>query len=53
MLFRSPLSAAEQALWVEKVAPLLQDYVARTTQKGLPGAAFLEELKAAVGEAAP
>lgn len=48
-----PLSAAEQALWVEKVAPLLQDYVARTTQKGLPGAAFLEELKAAVGEAAP
>lgn len=48
-----PLSVAEQALWSEKVAPLLQDYVARTAQKGLPGAAFLEELKAAVGEAAP
>ena len=45
------LSASEQALWVEKVTPLLQDYVARATQKGLPGEAFLTELKAAVAEA--
>jgi len=46
-----PLAAAEQALWAEKVAPLLQDYVARATQKGLPGEAFLNELKASVAEA--
>ncbi len=46
-----PLTAAEQALWVEKVAPLLQEYAARAAQKGLPGEAFLSELKAAVAEA--
>lgn len=45
------LDAAEQARWVERVAPLLQDYAARATQKGLPGEAFLGELKAAVAEA--
>lgn len=46
-----PLAAAEQALWAGKVAPLLQDYVVRATQKGLPGEAFLNELKASVAEA--
>ncbi len=46
-----PLEAAEQAVWTEKVAPLLQDYAARATQKGLPGEAFLNELKASVAEA--
>ena len=46
-----PLTAAEEALWIEKVAPLLQDFAARATQKGLPGEAFLNELKAAVAEA--
>ena len=44
------LAAAEQALWIEKVVPLLQDYAARATQKGLPGEAFLNELKAGVAE---
>lgn len=46
-----PLAAAEQAAWVEKVAPLLQDYASRAAQKGLPGVAFLAELKAGVAEA--
>ena len=46
-----PLADAEQAVWVEKVAPLLQDFAARATQKGLPGEAFLNELKAAVAQA--
>ena len=42
---------AEQAVWAGRVAPLLQDYAARATQKGLPGEAFLNELKASVAEA--
>ncbi len=46
-----PLAAGEQALWIEKVAPLLQDYAARAGQKNLPGEAFLKELQAAVAEA--
>jgi len=46
-----PLAAAEQALWIGKVAPLLQDYAARATQKNLPGEAFLKELQASVAEA--
>ncbi len=46
-----PLTANEQALWIAKVAPLLQDYATRAAQKGLPGEAFLKELKAAVAEA--
>lgn len=46
-----PLSPQEQALWVEKVTPLLQEYAAKADQGGLPGAAFLNDLKAAVAEA--
>ena len=46
-----PLETAEQAVWAGRVAPLLQDYAARATQKGLPGEAFLNELKASVAEA--
>jgi len=45
------LTPAEQAMWIEKAAPLLQDYAARAAQKGLPGEAFLNELKASVAEA--
>lgn len=45
------LTAEEQALWVAKVAPVLQDFTARTTQAGLPGEALLADLRAAVGEA--
>ena len=46
-----PLAAEEQALWTEKVAPLLLDYAARAAQKGLPGEAFLNELKTSVAAA--
>ena len=45
------LTSAEQAQWVEKVTPLLQDYASRTAEKGLPGGRFLDELKASVAEA--
>ena len=45
------LNPAEQALWTAKVAPLLQDYAARAAQKGVPGEAFLNDLRAAVAEA--
>ena len=45
------LDAAEQAAWVKQVEPLLQDYAARAAQKGLPGEAFLAELKGLVAEA--
>ncbi len=46
-----PLSPQEQALWVEKVSPLLKEYVDKASQKGVPGEAFLNDLKAAVAEA--
>jgi TRAP-type C4-dicarboxylate transport system substrate-binding protein len=46
-----PLTPAEQTLWIERVAPLLQDFSARAEQKALPGTAFLNDLKAAVAEA--
>lgn len=45
------LEATEQALWVKQVEPLLQDYVARSEKKGLPGATFLDDLKARVAAA--
>jgi len=43
-----PMVPEEQAQWMEKVAPLLKDYAARATEKGLPGEAFLKELQALV-----
>ncbi len=46
-----PLSDEQQTLWVGKVTPLLRDYAERAQQKGLPGGAFLDDLKAAVAEA--
>ncbi len=46
-----PLSVSEQAVWVAKVAPLLQEYAARAAQKNLPGEAFLKDLQAAVAAA--
>jgi TRAP-type C4-dicarboxylate transport system substrate-binding protein len=42
------LSAEEKTAWVQKVAPVLDDFAARTVQAGLPGAALLADLKAAV-----
>jgi TRAP-type C4-dicarboxylate transport system substrate-binding protein len=46
-----PLPAAEQALWVQKVTPLIEEYVTRANQKGLPGGAFVKDLHALVAEA--
>ncbi len=46
-----PLSPQEQKLWVDKVSPLLREYAAKATQNGLPGEAFLNDLKVAVAEA--
>ena len=46
-----PLTLTEQALWVEKVTPLLQDYAARAAAKNLPGEAFLKDLQASIAEA--
>ena len=46
-----PLPEAEQAVWVQRVAPLLDEYVTRAAEKKLPGDAFAKELKALVAEA--
>lgn len=46
-----PLTAAEQAAWSLRVAPLLQAFAAHAAKKGLPGEAFLEALKAAAAAA--
>lgn len=46
-----PLPPQEQDRWVEKVKPLLQEYAAKADGSGLPGAAFLNDLKAAVADA--
>lgn len=46
-----PLPDFERPAWSGSVAPLLQDYALRADRKGLPGSAFLEDLKKAVREA--
>ena len=43
-----PLDAAEQEAWKALVVPLLQEYSAGAAAKGLPGEAFLRDLRAAV-----
>jgi TRAP-type C4-dicarboxylate transport system substrate-binding protein len=45
-----PLSAEEQALWIQRVSPLMEEYVARATDKKLPGDAFVKDLRAMVAE---
>lgn len=45
------LSDEQQALWLEKVAPILQDFTTRSTQKGLPGEKLLSDLQAAIAAA--
>lgn len=45
------LSAEEQAAWLAKVAPVLDDFAARADKAGLPGSALLADLKAAVAAA--
>ena len=45
-----PLDEAEQKRWVDRIAPMLDDYAARTEKRGLPGRAFLTSLQARLAE---
>jgi len=47
------LAPDQQAAWQAKIAPVLQDFADRSTQKGLPGAAMLKDLQALVTAAQP
>ena len=44
------LDDAEQQRWQAAVRPVLEDYVAATAEKGLPGAQFLADLQATIAE---
>ena len=46
-----PMTISEQALWTEKVAPLLKGYAARAGKKNLQGEAFLKDLQAEIAAA--
>lgn len=46
-----PLDSAEQEAWIGKVTPLLQDFAEKATRNGLPGEAFLADLKSGVATA--
>ena len=46
-----PLAPAEQEAWIGKVTPLLQAFADKAVQAGLPGDAFLADLKAGVATA--
>ena len=46
-----PLSPAEQKRWVGRISPMLSEYAARVTRKGLPGEKFLAALKQGIKEA--
>ncbi len=45
------LSAEEEARWKEKVAPIIDKYLAQAAEKGLPGADFLRDAQALIAEA--
>jgi len=45
------LAPDQQTAWQERIAPVLQDFAARSTQKGLPGAALLKDLQELVAAA--
>jgi len=45
-----PLAPEEEARWKEKVAPIVQAYLDRTAEQGLPGAEFLAEVQAMIAE---
>ena len=47
------LSPDEEARWKAAVEPLVQDYLKRTGEKGLPGAEFLAEIRNLISAAAP
>ena len=42
------LSPEENIEWAEKTRPILDDYVSKTEEKGLPGKRFLEDLQSAL-----
>ena len=42
------LSPEEQKKWVAKVQPVIDDYVAKTAEKKLPGKQFLDDLRASI-----
>ncbi len=45
------LSPEEEALWKQQVAPIVDKYLAQSTEKGLPGAAFLQDAQTMIAEA--
>lgn len=47
-----PLSAEEEARWVQAVRPILDEYVAGCAAKGLPGAEMLADLQAGIAAGA-
>lgn len=46
-----PLTPEEEARWKENVAPIVEAYLQRTAERGLPGAEFLAEVQAKIAEA--
>jgi TRAP-type C4-dicarboxylate transport system substrate-binding protein len=42
------LTPEEQKSWVAKVQPVIDDYVAKTAEKKLPGKQFLDDLRASI-----
>lgn len=46
------LPAAEQELWKSKVKKILDDYVAMTKEKGLPGETFLQDIQDLLAQSA-
>ncbi len=45
------LTPEEESIWLARVTPILQDYADRMDKAGLPGAALLADIQAAVTEA--
>ena len=46
-----PLSPGEEELWVARVRPILDKYLAQSAEKGLPGADFLKDAQAMIAAA--
>ena len=45
------LSPEEEALWKQKMTPIVDKYLAQAAEKGLPGADFLNDAQAMIAEA--
>jgi len=46
------LAPEQQALWKERVQPILDDYIAAAKAKGLPGEEFLKDIQALIAQSA-